>query len=90
MNNPSLGSAGPWTEKIPKDETEHWQHDDQDSPQNLSAGVGAALEDVHDRPDIGDQDDQTPYTSIFHHPYPFLMLSGPELHGLPRGYTQSR
>src|SRR5450631_174179 len=67
-----LGLPGLGAEKVPKDEAQNGQQDDQDCPEDLSARIRAALENVHDRPDVGDQYDQTTYTLILH-ASPFLM-----------------
>jgi len=57
---PSSGRAGAGPEKEPENEPEHRQHDHQHHPQYLFAGIGTALDNVDDRPDVGDQDQQTP------------------------------
>jgi hypothetical protein len=61
-----LGSAGPRAQKVPEDESEHGEDDHQDRPKHLRAGVRAALKDIDDRPDVGDQDNQTEYALVLH------------------------
>src|ERR1700684_861252 len=67
------GSAGPRTQKVPENESEHGQDDYQDRPKHLRARVRAALKDIDDRPDVGDQDNQTEYALILHEAS-FLLL----------------
>ena len=53
-----LRPAGSWTEKIPKNESNHRQQDHRYNPQEFLARVGAALKYIDDRPHIRDQNEQ--------------------------------
>ncbi len=52
----SLRPAGARTGEEPDDQPEHRQEQHQHGPHHLGPRAGRALEDVHDRPDVGDQD----------------------------------
>src|SRR5580692_8422722 len=71
----SLGLAGLGSQKIPKNESEHGQDDHQHRPENFLARIRAALKDIDDRPDIGDQNDETEQTLVLHFLSPRLFLS---------------
>jgi hypothetical protein len=61
-----LGSAGLRTQKIPKNESEDGQDDDKHCPENFLPGIRAALKDVYDRPNVGDENDKTAQTLVLH------------------------
>jgi hypothetical protein len=63
---PLLRFTGSWTHKVPKDEAEYRQQENDHGPQYFLARVRAALEDVDNRPYIRDQNDQSHYSLILH------------------------
>jgi hypothetical protein len=71
-----LASSGLWTEKVPEYEPEQGQQDDQNGPKHFASRIRRTLKDVHDRPDIGDQNDQTAQTLILH-AAPCFVVTGP-------------
>src|SRR6202167_5881130 len=85
----SLGFAGLGSQKIPENESEHGQDDHQHRPENFLARIRAALKDIDDRPDIGDQNDETEQTLVLHLLSPRLFLSA-RLHLEPRHWDFDR
>src|SRR5258708_23961959 len=61
-----LGLAGLGSQKIPKYETEHGQDDHQNRPEYFPSRIPAALKDVDDGPDIGNQNDETEQALVLH------------------------
>ena len=70
----ALGLAGLGAQKIPKNESEHGEEDHQDRPENFLSGIRAALKDVDDRPDIGDQNYKAEQTLVLHFLSSLLLL----------------
>jgi hypothetical protein len=70
-----LGPAGFRSQKIPKNETEHGQNDDQNGPEYFSSRIRAALKDVDDCPHIGDQHDETEQALVLHFSSSLLLLA---------------
>src|ERR1700736_2825340 len=62
----SLGPAGLGSQKIPKNESEYGQEDYEDRPENLPSGIRAALKNIYDRPNIGDENNKTAQTLVLH------------------------
>src|SRR5260221_5863011 len=62
----ALGRGGLGSEKIPKDESEHGEDDHRNRPKNFLSRIRAALKDVDDCPDIGDQNDKPEQTLVLH------------------------
>jgi hypothetical protein len=62
----ALGPAGLGTQKVPKNESKHGQDDYEHGPKDFFAGIRCALKNVDDRPDVGDQDNQTEYALVLH------------------------
>jgi hypothetical protein len=50
----ALSPARLGPQKIPKNESENGQDDDQDRPEHFLSGIRTALENIDDGPDIGD------------------------------------
>jgi hypothetical protein len=55
----ALCPTGLGTQKIPKNESEHGQENDKYGPDHFLSGIRTALENIHDGPHIGDQNDDS-------------------------------
>jgi len=60
------GPAGFGAEEVPKNESEHGQEEHQHGPKHFLAGIRAALQNVDDRPDIGDENYEPEQTLVLH------------------------
>src|ERR1700735_3129457 len=76
-----LGLSGFRTQKVPKNEAEHGQDDHQHRPKYFLPGIRAALKDIDDRPDVGDQNYETEQALVLHFLSSLAAVQALNLHG---------